>query len=63
MKVEINSYDPYNVVVKEFSFSNECDQITDQLSPHLHKWDMERAGTKGYLGKDEEWSVVRVMKK
>ena len=62
MKLEIKSYNPYNVVVKELSFANECDGITSQLAPELHTWNMPRFRTKA-LGKDEQWSAVRVMKK
>lgn len=62
MKLEVNSYDPFNVVVKELLFINECDRITEQLAPQLHEWNMPRSATTA-LGSDERWSAVRVMKK
>ena len=35
MKVEVNSYDPFHVTIRELLYENECDEITKFLGPKL----------------------------
>ncbi len=57
IKLEINSFDPYHVVLRELLYDHECDDITKYLGPKLdfppgrmhHKakkndWTMKKSG-------------------
>ena len=35
MRVEINSYDPYHMTIRNLMFEHECDKITEFLGPLL----------------------------
>ena len=62
MKIQINSYDPYHVVIKELLYNHECDQIVQPLAKHLKSHPDKATKNLSLLG-NREWADVRVMKK
>ena len=61
MKVQVNSYDPYQAVVRNLMLDNECDEIVDELGVDLAVHTSSKA--KQPMSKNVPWTDVRVMKK
>ena len=55
MKIQVNSYDPFNVVIKDLLYNHECDEITKYLVPRLGF----PPGTMGYKPKKNDWTMKK----
>ena len=61
MHVQLNSYDPFNAVVKNLMLDNESDEIIVDLGTDLT--DHISSKSEQPMGRNVPWTDVRVMKK
>ena len=59
LKIEINSYDPFHLTIKQLMFSHECDEI---IANNTHKLDLWK-GPKAKHHEKLPWTDVRIMQK
>ena len=63
MKIQVNSENPSNLVIKELIYQHECDQMQKPLPKLLDKRSRESHGKPNVEEKNTEWIDIRVMKK
>ena len=56
MKMELQNYDPYVVVIRELMFPNECDEITEYLTPFLGAPPGRMSGKRGGMN---DWTMKK----
>ena len=59
MKLQVNSVDPFQAIIKNLLFSHECDEIISNFENEIGEW----KGTKKRAGKHQLLTDVRMMRK
>ena len=61
MKIEIHSFDPFHVVIRDLLSERECDSIRHSTESRLREYPAEKPQI--LLKMKKEWPIVRAMKK